>query len=83
MNQTKFTVLSAAELDQVYGGCNDTNNADAINVPSVAGFVNTWHGLGCDHQTDETGTAAERHGFAGAAAGGSGVNPTGNSVLAA
>lgn len=50
--------------------------ADEVDTPSPAGFVNTWHGLGSDHQSGETGTASDRHGLQDATAGKSGHAPT-------
>lgn len=45
------------------------------NMPA---FVDTWHGLGSDHQADSQpgDTAPERHNFDQATAGNSGINPT-------
>lgn len=81
MAQTKFIVLSSAQLDQVYGGAGCAGN-DSVDANVNANFVNQWHGLGCCHQADtEPGdTAQDRHYFdtLGATAGKSGVNPTYN-----
>lgn len=88
MVQEKFYILTGEELNQVAGGCTDTNNSGAIDANSNADFVNVWHGLGCDHQSAEQPglTAQDRHNFLGtndggitaAYAGGSTVNPTYN-----
>lgn len=83
MKQSTFQILTEDQLDMVVGaaGCNGNDSVDA-----KAGFVNTWHGLGCCHQEDETGTAVDRHNFltidGGSPAGSSGVNPTSKSSLA-
>lgn len=47
-----------------------------------AGFTTQWHGHGSDHQAnnDPGDTAADRHNFGDAPAGGSGHNPTAGSA---
>lgn len=59
----------------------DIFTAPAMAPPDAngpAGFTTDWHGHGAGHQAnnDPGDTAADRHNFADATAGGSDVNPT-------
>lgn len=62
------TELTDDAAEKVVGGGGGEGTPD---------FVNTWHGLGSDHQgnNDPGDTASDRHNFADAAAGESGHNP--------
>lgn len=49
-----------------------------VDADGPAGFTTQWHGHGANHQGNNNpgDTAADRHNFGDAEAGGSGVNPT-------
>lgn len=71
----KIKILSIAMMLSVFGSV-----AFAAPGNGASGFVNAWHGVGSDHQADTQpgDTAADRHNFNDATAGGSGKNPRGS-----
>jgi len=69
----KKTLIAVATLTAFIGSA-----AHGTTVPEKADFVNSWHGVGSDHQGNNApgDTASDRHNFGDAEAGNSGKNPT-------
>lgn len=74
---------AGAGMSDNMGGMNMGNENRSEKAKGPPDFVNTWHGLGPDHQKDQQpgDTAADRHNFLDAAAGNSGKSPTANASI--
>ncbi|MDA5093536.1 hypothetical protein O2N63_05475 [Aliiroseovarius sp. KMU-50] len=72
-NETMKSFISVLAMSVIVGTA-----AQGTTVPDEADFVNSWHGVGSDHQNNnEPGdTADDRHNFDDATAGDSDKNPT-------
>jgi hypothetical protein len=74
-------MASAAFAGGLNGNAFGVKGKDGAAAP--ADHVDSWHHIGEDHQDNNNpgDTAADRHGFEDATAGGSGNNPTSGSSI--